>query len=170
MRVRDVMTSPVITLRARTPLQAAAALLVAQGFTGTPVVDGDGRVVGIMTEANLMRGQLPPDKSGPGTTVGPTGRCCHNVGSAGDATRGRLGRRGRDHAQREHPARRRRGRARGHPQPSRCAALRGSSRADSGQRRCPSGGQGGAPTASSTPTILTATTAEDAVPASATTV
>jgi CBS domain-containing protein len=34
MRVRDVMTSPVITLQARTPLQPAAALLVAHGFTG----------------------------------------------------------------------------------------------------------------------------------------
>ena len=34
MTVREVMTSPVSTLQARTPLQPAAALLVAQGSPG----------------------------------------------------------------------------------------------------------------------------------------
>ena len=40
MRACDVMSSPMITLRPGTPARAAAALLVARGFTGAPVVDG----------------------------------------------------------------------------------------------------------------------------------
>jgi CBS domain-containing protein len=36
MRARDVMSSPVITLRRDTPVRAAAALLVAHGFTAAP--------------------------------------------------------------------------------------------------------------------------------------
>ena len=60
MRVRDVMTTPVLSVPLRTPLQAAAALLVAHGFTAAPVVDDDGRLVGIVTEADLVRGQIPP--------------------------------------------------------------------------------------------------------------
>ena len=56
MRVREVMTSPVSTLQARTPLQPAAALLVAQGFTGAPVVDGDGPLVDVMTEGGCGDG------------------------------------------------------------------------------------------------------------------
>ena len=60
MRARDVMSSPVITLRRDTPVRAAAALLVAHGFTAAPVVDG-GQVIGIATEADLMRGHIVPD-------------------------------------------------------------------------------------------------------------
>jgi CBS domain-containing protein len=61
MRVRDVMTTPAVSVPLRTPLGAAAALLVAHGFTGAPVVDDEGRLVGIVTEADLVRGQIPPD-------------------------------------------------------------------------------------------------------------
>ena len=42
MRVRDVMTSPVITVRPDTPVQAAAALLAAHGFTAAPVAGPSG--------------------------------------------------------------------------------------------------------------------------------
>lgn len=34
MQVRDVMTSPAVTMRPQVPLQLAAAQLVAHGFTG----------------------------------------------------------------------------------------------------------------------------------------
>ena len=61
MRVKDVMTRPVITIGTRTPAHAAAALLVAHGFTAAPVVDADGHVVGVVSEADLVRGQIPPD-------------------------------------------------------------------------------------------------------------
>lgn len=60
MRARDVMSSPVITLRPDTPARAAAALLIAHGFAAAPVVEG-GRVIGIVTEADLMRGHIVPD-------------------------------------------------------------------------------------------------------------
>ena len=65
MRVREVMTSPVSTLQARTPLQPAAALLVAQGFTGAPVVDGDGPLVDVMTEGGCGDGTGMSEHRGP---------------------------------------------------------------------------------------------------------
>ena len=51
------MSSPVITVREGTPVHVAAALLVSHGFTAVPVVDEHRRVVGIATEADLMRGR-----------------------------------------------------------------------------------------------------------------
>ena len=61
MQARDVMTSPVITIRPRTPVHAAAALLVSHGFTAAPVVADDGALVGIVTEADLVRGGIVPE-------------------------------------------------------------------------------------------------------------
>jgi CBS domain-containing protein len=61
MKARDVMTSPVITLRPDAPVQAAAALLCAHGFTAAPVVDASGRLAGIATEADLMRDRIAPE-------------------------------------------------------------------------------------------------------------
>ncbi|HZG88925.1 MAG TPA: CBS domain-containing protein [Pseudonocardia sp.] len=60
MLARDVMSSPVITLRPGVPVHAAAALLVSHGFTGAPVVDDEHRVIGIATEADLVRGRIVP--------------------------------------------------------------------------------------------------------------
>ncbi|MGH3797888.1 MAG: CBS domain-containing protein [Pseudonocardiaceae bacterium] len=57
MKARDVMSSPVITVRPDTLIRAAAALLVSHGYTAAPVVD-NGRVIGIVTEENLVRGQI----------------------------------------------------------------------------------------------------------------
>jgi predicted transcriptional regulator len=61
MRARDVMSSPVITLRPDTPLHGAAALLISHGFSAAPVVTAEGRVVGIATEADLLRGRITPE-------------------------------------------------------------------------------------------------------------
>lgn len=74
MRARDIMTSPVITVRARTTVQDAAALLASRGFTALPVVDDDGQLIGIVTEADLVRDRFPRDArslihNGPSTRV-----------------------------------------------------------------------------------------------------
>ena len=61
MKARDVMSSPVITVRSDTPAHLAAALLVSHGFSAAPVVAGDGTIVGIATEADLMRGRIAPE-------------------------------------------------------------------------------------------------------------
>lgn len=61
MRARDIMTSPVITVTPETTIKNAAALLAEHGFTALPVVDADERLVGIVTEADLMRDRIPRD-------------------------------------------------------------------------------------------------------------
>jgi len=61
MKARDVMTSPVITLSPDTPVPVAADLLCSHGFTAAPVVDADGQLVGIATEADLVRSPVVPD-------------------------------------------------------------------------------------------------------------
>jgi CBS domain-containing protein len=55
------MTTPVITVRPETPIKGAAALLAAHGFTALPVVDGEDRLIGIATEADLVRDRVPRD-------------------------------------------------------------------------------------------------------------
>ncbi|MGW5740482.1 CBS domain-containing protein [Amycolatopsis sp. NPDC003861] len=61
MRARDLMTTPVITVHPWTSAKEAAELLAAHGFTALPVVDDDDRLVGIVTEADLIRGRIPAD-------------------------------------------------------------------------------------------------------------
>ncbi|WP_436498370.1 CBS domain-containing protein [Actinokineospora sp. HUAS TT18] len=61
MRAKDIMSSPVVTVTEATPVKAAATLLAARGFTALPVVDDDGRLVGIVTEADVVRDRIPPD-------------------------------------------------------------------------------------------------------------
>jgi CBS domain-containing protein len=55
MRARDVMSSPVITLRPDTPVHQAEESLASHGFTAIPIRDAGGRMVGIVTKADLVR-------------------------------------------------------------------------------------------------------------------
>jgi CBS domain-containing protein len=61
MLARDVMSQPVVTVRASTSIVEAAKILTANGFTALPVVDDDRRLVGIVTEADLIRDRVPGD-------------------------------------------------------------------------------------------------------------
>src|SRR6266545_2514074 len=60
MRIKDVMTSPVVTVTPTTRLKQAAALLVRHGFNAVPVVD-EGDLVGIVSEADLLGPESAPD-------------------------------------------------------------------------------------------------------------
>jgi len=57
---RDVMTSRVVTVRPETTVKVIAALMVAHHISGLPVVNGEGNVVGIVTEADLLQKEQGP--------------------------------------------------------------------------------------------------------------
>ncbi|MCX2951434.1 HPP family protein [Lentzea sp. NEAU-D7] len=61
MRTRDVMTADVVVVRPDTPAREAAHLLAERGFTALPVVDDNGVLVGLVSEAELLRHRLPQD-------------------------------------------------------------------------------------------------------------
>ena len=54
MRAMDVMTTDVITVDPETTVQAMATLLAERGISGAPVVDANGRLVGIVSEGDLL--------------------------------------------------------------------------------------------------------------------
>ena len=54
MRAMDVMTTNVITVVPDTSVQALATLLSERGISGVPVVDKEGRLVGIVSEGDLL--------------------------------------------------------------------------------------------------------------------
>lgn len=54
LRVRDVMTAPVITVQAGDPIEQAALLMEEHKVSGLPVLDGND-LVGILTITDLLR-------------------------------------------------------------------------------------------------------------------
>jgi CBS domain-containing protein len=54
IKVVDVMTKDVIAVRADTPLQEIARLLKEHRIGGVPVIDGEGEVIGIVSEGDLF--------------------------------------------------------------------------------------------------------------------
>ncbi|GLX02354.1 CBS domain-containing protein [Microtetraspora sp. NBRC 16547] len=53
-KVRDVMTSEVASVDGSTPFREVAELLMARGVSAVPVVDGEGHVIGLISEADLL--------------------------------------------------------------------------------------------------------------------
>jgi CBS domain-containing protein len=52
--VRDVMTTSVLTAHRSTPLKEVARLLLENRISGVPVVDVDGAVLGVVSEADFL--------------------------------------------------------------------------------------------------------------------
>ena len=64
-RVKDVMTHLVVTLRPEDTIPQAAKRLLSNRISGAPVAEG-GKVVGVVSEADLVRAFMPPtDRSSP---------------------------------------------------------------------------------------------------------
>lgn len=61
MRAQDIMSAPVVTVTPETSAKHAAELLAANGFTALPVVDDDDRLIGMVTEADLIGDRFPRD-------------------------------------------------------------------------------------------------------------
>lgn len=51
----EFMTHPVFTLRPDDSVMVALGALLRRGFSGAPVVDGDGRLLGVLSEQDCMR-------------------------------------------------------------------------------------------------------------------
>lgn len=69
-KIRDYMDTEVPTLEPETPIMKAVDFLLEHRVTGAPVVDADGKLVGIITETDLLklategiRGEPPTDAS-----------------------------------------------------------------------------------------------------------
>ena len=69
MRAKDIMTHPAVTVTPDVPIREAAALLVSHGFTALPVVDAAQRMVGIVTEADLLHSRYDARSESPGAAV-----------------------------------------------------------------------------------------------------
>ena len=55
MKASDVMTSPVKTVGPRDTIRTAIETMLGAHVSGLPVVDGEGRLVGVLSEGDLLR-------------------------------------------------------------------------------------------------------------------
>jgi CBS domain-containing protein len=55
MQVKEVMTDQVVTVRTEDSVEKCANLLLEHNISGLPVLDEDGKVVGMVTEGDLIR-------------------------------------------------------------------------------------------------------------------
>jgi CBS domain-containing protein len=83
MLVREAMTTPVVTIAPSTTIRQAMRVLFEHGVTALPVVDGAGRLAGIVSEMDLLRGEFEADprafarpQSAP---LAPAPRCVEEV-------------------------------------------------------------------------------------------
>ena len=54
IRVGDIMTTDIATVRPDTPTENAARLMFSRAISGTPVVDEHGKLVGVVTEFDII--------------------------------------------------------------------------------------------------------------------
>jgi CBS domain-containing protein len=80
MHAADVMTRPVLTLRADDHVEQAAALLANNNVTAAPVLDAQGELVGIVSEGDLLRAHVVsvPDPAHP-SAPGPVAKIVSDV-------------------------------------------------------------------------------------------
>jgi CBS domain-containing protein len=57
MRAKDIMTRQVVSVSPVTPVRQLARILTKNHISGVPVVDKRGKVVGIVSERDLIEGQ-----------------------------------------------------------------------------------------------------------------
>jgi CBS domain-containing protein len=55
LQARDIMTRYVVSVRPDTPIEEIARRLIERGVSGLPVTEADGKLVGIVSEGDLVR-------------------------------------------------------------------------------------------------------------------
>ncbi|MGW5718574.1 CBS domain-containing protein [Amycolatopsis sp. NPDC003865] len=79
MRARDIMTSPTFALSPSATLDEAAATMTGHGFTTMPVVDADGRLLGLVSEVDILRVPEPAGDPETGVMLDNRGRTAASV-------------------------------------------------------------------------------------------
>jgi CBS domain-containing protein len=69
-RVQDVMTIEVVVAHPTTPVKQVADLLAGHGLSALPVIDGQGRVLGVVSETDLFGDSQRPAGGPAATTAG----------------------------------------------------------------------------------------------------
>ncbi|WP_370962589.1 HPP family protein [Amycolatopsis sp. cg9] len=59
MRARDIMTTPTFALTPSATLAEAAEVMTSHGFTTMPVVGSGGQLLGLLSEADILRAPVP---------------------------------------------------------------------------------------------------------------
>lgn len=61
MLVREIMTAPALSVTSEADLDEALRLMAEKKITALPVTDGQGRLVGVVSEIDLLRRAVEPD-------------------------------------------------------------------------------------------------------------
>jgi CBS domain-containing protein len=72
--VSDMMTRDVVSVRPDMPLREVASLLIERNIGGVPVTDGDGVVLGVVSESDFVFKELGPDHDRPSRLARMFGR------------------------------------------------------------------------------------------------
>jgi CBS domain-containing protein len=79
MKAKDVMTSPVISVEPDASVLEAIRIMLQRRVSGLPVMNKEGRVVGMLTEGDLLRreetGTQRQRPRGAGISSGPREAC-----------------------------------------------------------------------------------------------
>jgi len=74
MKAVEIMSTPVVSVTARTSVHRAAKILRERGFSSLPVIDHAGALIGVVSEADLIKDRFAadaePDREHPAETVG----------------------------------------------------------------------------------------------------
>lgn len=70
MKIREVMTNPVLRIRPEEPVAVAARTLTRYNIGSLPVCGADGRVCGLLTDRDIVTRCLAAGRSPAATTVG----------------------------------------------------------------------------------------------------
>ncbi|WP_333766740.1 CBS domain-containing protein [Streptomyces sp. IBSBF 2435] len=89
-KVGNVMTSDVVRVRETTPFKQVAALLAQHRISAVPVVDDDEKVVGVISESDLMVRQARQEETAPRHRLPLSPASRRNAAKAGALTAGRL--------------------------------------------------------------------------------
>lgn len=65
LTAKTIMSAPVVTVTPRTPVRAAVRTMLDRHISGLPVLDDEGRLVGIVTEADLLPKAAEPKATQP---------------------------------------------------------------------------------------------------------